>query len=193
MQNNFKKIPLILAAMFFIVFSLTFFFLYKEVNSNNEKTEQSIVELENDVNQRSKIETLNHSIEMIRGDKVLVESHFAKSSDIVPFLDALEALAPRAEVKAEVASVDILKDGTGLLVGIKASGSFENLYKFLMLLENFPYELEFIAIDMQKETLNDVPSDMETESGSGVPKENINIQKSKWQAILSVKLLSFVK
>ena len=35
-------------------------------------------------------------------------------------------------------------------MAIKASGSFEALYKFLTLLENSPYELDFISMDIQK-------------------------------------------
>lgn len=182
MQNYFKKISLLLAIIFFAFCLAAFFFLYKKINSNNTGVAQSVIELGNEIKERNRIETLNYSIELIKKDKALFETHFAQSSDIVPFLDSLEALGSQAGAKAEVTSVDILKDGTGLMAGVKTSGNFESLYKFLMLLENFPYELEFVKIDMQKEA---VAGD-KTATDSVAP-------EPKWRADFSIKLLSFIK
>ncbi|KKS24035.1 MAG: hypothetical protein UU82_C0013G0003 [Candidatus Nomurabacteria bacterium GW2011_GWC2_41_8] len=117
-------------------------------------------------------------LQKIADSRILLETHFAKSSDVVPFLDTIEKLALEVGTKAEVNSVDILTDNTGLIVGLKASGSFEAIYKFLTLLENSPYELDFPSIDMHKLAV------------SGVSDENI--QNLKWEATFRIQLLSFV-
>jgi len=179
MQNNSKKIQLLLSTIFFIFFVLAFLFLYREININNQQAEQSIVLLENETKEHEEIEFLNRSIGVITEGKTLLETHFAKSSDIVPFLDTVEALAVKAGVKAEVASVDALKDSGVLTVQVNASGNFERLYKFLTLLENSPYELEFASINMQREAELDV-----------ITKK---VKELKWQAVFKIRLLSFIQ
>ena len=94
------------------------------------------------------------------------------------FLDTIEGLAPRAGVEAEVTSVDPPGDSAGLRIGIKASGTFTGVYKFLTLLENSPYELEFIGVDIKRETKTDA---------------NKSVAIPKWNAVFKIKLLSFVK
>ena len=76
-------------------------------------------------------------------------------------------------VKAEVVSVDITKDSSSLIVEINASGSFETIYKLIMLLENSPYNLEFISVNIK---------DSDTSVG----------KSSQWTATFQIKLLSFI-
>ena len=95
----------------------------------------------------------------------------------MPFLDTIEALALKAKAKAEVILVDVPKNTTTLVVEVRAEGSFDGVYKFLNLLENSPYEIEFISVDMQK-------------SGVSDPK---NKEPSKWTSSLKIRLLSFIK
>jgi hypothetical protein len=185
MQNNFKKIPffILIIFLFFLVFA--FLFLYRGVNSNGEKAAQTTIDLENEISRRDEIKALNRSIDAIKGEKADLETHFAKSSDIVPFLDTIEALAPRVGAKAQVTSVDILKDNSGLMVQISASGSFASLYKFLTLLENSPYELEFTGVDIQRQNDTGV-----ADPNAKVP---VPVSVAIWQAIFRIKLLSFVQ
>jgi len=179
MQNNSKKIQLPFSIIFFIFFVLAFWFLYKEINTNNQKAEQSMVELESETKKRDEIKFLNRSIGIIQENKTLLETHFAQSSDIVPFLDTIEALAVKAGVKAEVASVDAFKNSGVLTVQVNTSGNFERLYKFLTLLENSPYELEFASINMQREAELDVITN--------------KVKELKWQTVFKIRLLSFIQ
>ena len=178
MKNNFQKISLILLAVFFVFFCFAFVFLYKKINSNNQKAEQDATTWQTETLRRDNIRSLDRLLQKIADSRILLETHFAKSSDVVPFLDTIERLALGVGTKAEVNSVDILTDNTGLIVGLKASGSFEAIYKFLTLLENSPYELDFPSIDMHKLAV------------SGVSDENI--QNLKWEATFRIQLLSFV-
>ena len=110
----------------------------------------------------------------IAKEKILLESHFVKDSNIAPFLDTLEDLAIKANTKAEVVSVDIGNDTQGLTLQMKAVGSFSAIYKFINLLENSFYEMDFVSVDMQK----------------------INSKDAKdvvWQALLKINLISFIK
>jgi hypothetical protein len=178
MKNNFQKIPLFLSLIFFIFFCFAFVFLYQEINNNNQKAELGMTTWQKEANRRDDIASLNQSLQKIEGDRVLLETHFAKSSDIVPFLDTIEKLAPVAGALAQVDSVNTLANNTGLMVGLKASGSFEAIYKFLTLLENSPYELDFLSMDIHKLTAPDALGK--------------TVNDLKWEAIFKIQLLSFV-
>ncbi len=177
MQSNFLKIPLLLSVIFFVFSSSIFIFLYKAINNSVIESQYKEGKWQGEALRRNEIKTLNDSAKTVESDKVQLEKHFAQSSDIVPFLDTIEGLAPKVGVKTEVTSVDISDDRITLLVSMKASGNFSSLYKFLTLLENSPYQLEFTGVNIQKETGADVGK-----------KSNLY---PKWNVTFKIKLLSF--
>jgi len=176
-QNNFPKIPFFLSIIFFGISLFIFLFFYRAININNKESQSKELEWQTEMQRREAIKTLDNSVKMVEGDKAQLETHFAQSSDVVPFLDTIEGLAPQASVTSEITSVDMSADYTGLYVSMKASGTFSGLYKFLTLLENSPYELDFISLDMHQE--------MPVVAG------NKNVKISQWDAVLKIELLSF--
>lgn len=179
MQNNFPKIPLFFAILFFCISLFTFYYFFGVINSKNQQSQLTENKWNTEMQRREEIRALDNSIKIIAEDRTQLETHFAQSSDVVPFLDTIEGLAPKSGIKTEVTSMDILGDNAGLLVGLKASGTFGSFYKFLTLLENSPYELEFTGMEMRKET---TPS---TSSKKVAP--------SVWGVVFKIKLLSFIK
>lgn len=179
-QNNFFRIPLLFSVIFFCLSFLAVFFLNREINNNNHAAQSREQEWQTEMQRREEIKALDRSVKIIEGERGQLETHFAKSSDVVPFLDMIEGLASKVEAKAEVTSVDILEDSTGLMVGMKATGTFSGLYRFLTLLENSPYALEFVGMDLHKET-----------ASGGAESKNVTI--SKWNVIFKLKLLSFIQ
>lgn len=179
MQNNFPKIPLFLSLAFFGISLSLFFYFYREINSNNKESQNQNLQWQSQALKRDEIKTLDYSMKIIEKEKTQLETYFTQSSDIVPFLNTIEGLARQMGAKAEVVSVDILKDNNGLMVGMKISGTFNGLYNFLTLLENSPYELEFVSMDIRRETEPDVSSK--------------NIIVPKWGGSLRIKLLSFIQ
>jgi len=179
MKNNFPKIPLLISSLLFFICLFVFLYLYKDIKNNNKESQLAETQWQTEALRRDEIKMLDYSIKIIEKERTQLETHFAQSSDVVPFLDIIEGLAPRANIKAEVVSVDILDNHNGLMVGMKASGSFNGLYKFLTLLENSPYELEFISMDIQKEMELDIPGK--------------KVEVSKWDAVFKIKLLSFIQ
>lgn len=176
MKNNLKKRSLIFSIILLILACLVFFLLNREVDKNNQLAEEKLAEWQTEFFRREEIKSLDRTIRDINNERNLIEIHFAKSSDVVPFLDTIEALAIPVGAEAEVSSVDIVEETSELLVSLKARGSFEALYKFLMLLENSPYELEFISMDLEKSISKD---------------EKISILS--WEIFLKMKLISFIQ
>jgi len=179
MKNNFQKILLVASAILFLILCFAFIFLYKKIDDNDQKARQNTVAWLEGERRREDMVSLDRSLQEITDDRTLLEAHFAKSSDVVPFLDALEKLAPRANVKTEVDSVNVKDNNAGLVVGLRTSGSFGAIYKFLTLLENSPYELHFLSMEMNKLS----------SSGASVGKDAKDV---RWEMVLKIQLLSFI-
>jgi len=176
MKNSFQKISLLVSVAILLVLGLAFVFLYQKINENNNKTQQDSISMQTETNRRSDIQSLNKLIQKISPDKDLLESHFIKSSDVVPFFDTIEKLSDKAGVSAQIDSVDTKTDSSGLIVGMKISGKFEAIYKFITLLENSTYVLDFISMDVHK------------------PQAVVgkNIDSSNWEAVFKIQLLSYI-
>ncbi|MGH7249515.1 MAG: hypothetical protein ACREGC_00930, partial [Minisyncoccia bacterium] len=168
----------ILSLVFLVLCFGVFFFLYQMINNNTQKTQKNLVAFETEASRREDIRSLDRSLQKVADARAELDTHFAQSSDVVPFLDTVEKLAPEAGAQAQVSSVDTLPNKTGLVVGLKASGSFEALYKFMTLLENSPYELNFLSMDLSQST------------GIGADKA---VGGGGWTANLKIQLLSFIQ
>ena len=178
MKNPFQKILLFTSLILLVVFCFALIFLYQKINNNNQKVKQDTLNLETEARRREDILALNRLLQKVADDRVLLEKHFIKSSDIVPFLDMIEKLALQAGVSAQIDSVNTKIDNTELAVGLKASGKFEAIYKFLTLLENSPYELDFSSMDIRK-----LASPVVTGK---------NVDNSGWEAVFKIQLSSFI-
>lgn len=177
MKLGLKKLPILLSTIFFIVSCAFLFFIYKEVDKTKKATEELELKYKVEFEKRQEMKTLDKSVKILEEDKVKLDQHFANGSNIVPFLNTLEELAENVGANAEVSSVDILKDNQGLLVSVKAEGTFGSIYKLLELFENSVYELEITELDIQKvlrgDTIEGNPS-------------------SYWEGLFRIKLISFI-
>lgn len=178
MKNNFQKILLVISAILLLFLCFAFIFLYRKIDDNNQKVERDTITLQTEARRREDISSLNRSLQKITSDRVLLESHFIKSSDVVPFLNMIETLAKQTAVSTVIDSINTKTDNPELVVGLKASGKFEAIYKFLTLLENSPYEIDFMSIDIHK-----------LFSPVVVGK---NTPPAGWEAIFKIKLISFI-
>jgi len=178
MKNNLQKTSLFISATFLLLGCFAFVFLYQKINNNNQKTQQDTISLQTEARRRDDIVSLDRVLQKIAPDRVLLESHFIKSSDVVPFLNMIEKLGEEAGVSSQINSVNVKVDNSELVVGLKASGRFEAIYKFLTLLENSPYVLDFISMDIHKI------------SPQVVPDKNVN--NASWEAVFKIQLLSFI-
>jgi hypothetical protein len=181
MKKNLYKTLFTTSVIFLILNSFVFIFLYKKINTNKKTAEESEIMWQQEVNRRDGIRSQNSSIKKIEKDKDLLELHFANSSNIVPFLDTIEDVGKKVGIKAEVTLVDIPKESGNLIIQMKAVGSFEKLYKFLLLLENSSYELEFISVNIENVNFDET---LKNETKNKNP---------EWVMNIRMKLLSFTQ
>ena len=177
MQKNFPIIAISTSFVFLMVSSFLFFHFHRQIDTNKNEFQTRCEEWKNEAIRRDEIRKLDNSVKVIEPERAKLDTHFANGSDIVPFLNTVEGLATKANVKAEVTSVDISGNGSGLLVGASAKGTFAGLYKFVTLLENSAYEIEFVGVQMNRE--------------AGVSVSSKSPSSTQWNAVLKIKLLSF--
>lgn len=176
MKSVIQKKSLILSILFFVFSCFVFIFLYREVNSNKDMSTLAQEKWQTEAINRDNAKSLINSIKVVAPERALLETHFVQSSDVVPFLDTIEKLSKEAGTKAEVISVDVAKNNPSLVVEMKAVGTFESIYKLILLLENSPYDLEFVSANIQS-----------SNTGYSVSKKN-----SQWTANFQIRLLSFI-
>ena len=177
-MKNFSKNSLVVSIIFCAICSFAFFFLYKEIKNNNNLVQDAQTKWQEEESKREDIKSLDQSIKTIEPEREELETHFAQGSDVVPFLNSLEALGSSSGCKAKISSVDLSGDNTGLIVQLSATGSFVQIYKFITLLENSPYQLEIDSASIQN-------------SVSGDNLKN-NVNNSTWEANFKIKLVSFI-
>ena len=177
MNKQSHKKYLILSILFFFFACFVFVFLYRSINTNRQVFIEAEKAWQREENRLSEIRTIDRSIKTVEAEKMDFESHFAHKSDVVPFLDSLERLAKSVGATAEVASVDTNADSPTLSLTMRATGSFDSLYRFIALLENSYYELEIVNLNLQRDTFVD-------ELKGSAP---------KWRVVVGIRLLSYLQ
>jgi len=179
MKFILQKKSLIFSVILFLFTVFVFIFLYKNINNIREISLRAQEKWQTETIRRENARSLVNSVEIIKSERNLLDTHFVRSSDVVPLLDTIEKLAEEVKVKAEVVSVDIAEDNSSLIVEMKAQGNFGTIYKLILLLENSPYNLEFVSVSLQNQN-----------------EENISANKTNkaqlWTATFRMKVLSFV-
>ncbi len=167
---------LLISIIFFALACSLFFFLYEGVKNNQRVYKEAEMAWQREEDRLAEIRLIDRSIKDVQVEKSEFESHFARKSDVVPFLDSLERLASSVGTTAEVSSVDTTTDNMTLSLTMRASGSFDSIYRFLTLLENSYYVLEVNNFSMQRDTFVDVTGN----------------QSAKWKSVINIKLLSYL-
>ena len=151
MKINFQKFPLFISVIFLIFSCFIFYFLYNKVQENRVISEKLNIKTQEETAYLEELRSLAHGLKIIEKEKVEFEKHFAEKSNLVPFLDTIEELAPKVGATTEILTIDISPDNLNLLVSLEAKGNFPSLYKLLTLLENAPYELKITSFNILKE------------------------------------------
>lgn len=177
MQFIFQKKALIFSIIFLLFSSFLFLFVLISTNNNKKISEIAQAEWQEKATRKENIKLTTDLIKTIESERNLLESHFIRNSDVVPFLDTIEKLAKGVETEAEVDSVHTEDSTSSLIADVKVSGNFENIYKLILLLENSPYDLQFVLVNIKSIDKQDASTKNET---------------PKWMANLKIRLKSFV-
>jgi Tfp pilus assembly protein PilO len=172
MQNKSHIIILIVSMVFCAVIAGATWFMYAWTEKKYSEIETAQAAWKGEEARRAQIRDLERTLDDLALEQQELERHFSRSADVVPLLDTLERAGTSSGASAEVLSVDRIDEGNSIEIGIRATGTFAAVYKFILLLENAPYELEFTSLDI-KRTFSDG-------------------EEVKWEGFFKVKILSFL-
>src|SRR3989338_6870584 len=114
MQLIFQKKSLIISIIFFMLSFFVFIFFYRTISNIKEtiKTSQEKWQIQN--TKRENAKSLINLIKVIEPERTLLETHFVRSSDVLPFFKTIEKLTKKVGVSSEIVSVTIPKDNSSL-------------------------------------------------------------------------------
>jgi arginine utilization protein RocB len=120
----------------------TLFFFFKIIANKNEHTSSVLVNLANKMAKRENIDTLKKKIEEVKQTQEKINEHFVDSTKIDSFVDYLEKLGTSGSTEVKVESFELsVADKNTLQVKLSTKGTFSNVMRTMMLLENTPYHV----------------------------------------------------
>ncbi|MFA4890627.1 MAG: hypothetical protein WC587_03305 [Candidatus Paceibacterota bacterium] len=144
------------------------FYLYSKI----EEWQTSIVKITNDLAfseaNAQNLKLLKNQTEETAGSKEIIDKVFLGKKDIVSFMEYLEKTGKDIGVSVDFSSVKL--DDTGQekpYFQFSLKGKFENVFRFIVLLENIPNQIVFDRMDISKNGENS-PSAGEWEANVGM-------------------------
>lgn len=148
-----KKLIIFFAAIILADVAAVFlwFYLYSKI----EERQAGIAEIINNITfsevNAQNLKLLKSQMEEASGDKEKIDKVFLEKKDIVSFMEYLEKTGKDIGVLVDFNSVKLGDTGKEKpYFQFSLNGKFENVFRFLVLLENVPYQIIFNRIDMSK-------------------------------------------
>ncbi len=178
MKDNKKlTLSIVLAVAVNIAAIFGWLFVFFEI----QKSQKSILEAQAEIYQAdrrlSNVGPLGALLKDTEKDKEKIESAFLNSQNLVGFIEKLESLGRKTETDVAVKSIK-LPDQSEIKephFEIQVRGSFRDLFQYIFLLENLPYQISFERINLIK-----------PEASKEAKKTSKN-----WEADLEISILSY--
>ena len=182
MKNKFFTTILILSVSI-IAAVAGWFYMFSKISLERKE----IVELRKNIlrNDKKNIneKSLIRLLEGVKKEKEAIEAVFLKEDDLVRLIKGLESTGESSGVSLKISAISAEKKKSSKpVISFSAQGTFEQLFKYLYLLENLPYLITINKISFQKE-----------EDGKEIAQENNkkNGLVPSWQALFSIQLESY--
>lgn len=179
MKSNLSKIYLAAAIAVFVLCAALLGLLYFIIGKESAGAVATLEEWKTENDNRNSTESLESSLASASADNTALDLHFVEGANVVPFLNMVERLAPQTNTEVKVNTVEIASDSKSLKVKVSVTGTFESIYKFLILFENAPYETGISFFEIHRVGENDTTKE--------------NNAKAEWSANMELRLLSYIK
>ncbi|MBU3925929.1 hypothetical protein KJ763_02040 [Patescibacteria group bacterium] len=175
-----KNKKLFLIIIIFILNLTTFLgclFLYSEIKDQREAVKERINSVKLLEEKSQNVKLLSSQTEDIAINKEKLESAFLKEENIIGFIEKLESIGKEVNVSVKIFSAEIGKGSDSPRLRINLKGTFQNIFGYITLLENLPYQISFDSLNLVKkvsgdEKIGDWDSDIEISIISFLSKKN---------------------
>lgn len=119
------------------------------------------------------VKSLESQITKIREDKKKIDSVFLNEKDIVKFIETLEDLGRKSGIAIKISSAEIGKGSENPKIRISANGPFQNIFQYIIMLENLQNQIAFGNMNLMKK------------AGDGE-------KNSEWESSIEISVISFL-
>ncbi|MEK7106386.1 MAG: hypothetical protein AAB895_03435 [Patescibacteria group bacterium] len=182
MLKNRTIITLIISAVVMLATLATLVFFFKIIANKNEHTSAVLVNLANKVARKENINTLTKKIAEVEETKETIDGYFVDSTSIDSFIDYLEKLGANINTEVKVENFEISSTEKNiLLVRLSNKGSFTNVMRMIVLLENAPYQIR-----ITRTSINQLPQSVTVDEKTG---KATQVGATLWQSTISFSIL----
>lgn len=193
-----KQIPLtkkvlILCIVLNVVIFVVYGFLYYDIGSQNKKASVLLGQVNSDMQKNDTLRAIKVSLNQNKDFISQIDSFFIAPDGVVNFISLLESLGKKAGVKLSIGSVSVVPEGgakdfkENLSLRLDMSGSWENIYYFLSLLQNQPYRIMFDNASVSLEGAADAIKF--TDKGTA----RVRGQNEVWKGAFSIRVLKLIQ
>ncbi len=155
-----------------------FFFFINIIKNKNEHSSAVLTILDSKLAKKENADLLQKKVSELDTTRKTIDSYFIDPANIDSFVSSLEDLGTEAGANISVKDVEIATtQKNSILVKLSATGSFDNVMKAVLLVENAPYQLHITQISLNS---NVSPTDPTAKKKPA----------STWQADVSFTVLS---
>lgn len=192
-QIPFTKKVLILCIVLNVVIFVVYGFLYYDIGSQNKKASVLLGQVNSDMQKNDTLRAIKVSLNQNKDFISQIDSFFIAPDGVVNFISLLESLGKKAGVKLSIGSVSVVPEGgakdfkENLSLRLDMSGSWENIYYFLSLLQNQPYRIMFDNASVSLEGAADAIKF--TDKGTA----RVRGQNEVWKGAFSIRVLKLIQ
>lgn len=150
----------------FILFSWLHLFSYLKKQTNFVKEQRKKIAINDKKLENSN--TLKNLMDEIVDRKKRIDSSFFTKENIIVFIENLESIAGKSMVEPKISNIKIDSKNKKLSIQVNLTGKFNQLFQYLVFLENLPYLIDIERMNFQK------------------------TEKNKWQASFEILADSFM-
>ncbi|OGI88065.1 hypothetical protein A2995_01805 [Candidatus Nomurabacteria bacterium RIFCSPLOWO2_01_FULL_33_24] len=184
MNQTYKNNTLLIIIILINILAISaYVYLFQSVKQANQRNSLISSEIKNYSENKDRIISLRNIIKSTEEERDNLNSHFIDKNKINHLLDLIEKIGEDSKTNLEINSVNLSpkssdKNKNILKIDFKASGSFQNISKLLLLLENAPLEFDFEKVYFNK-----------TENERKEESEDIF---DLWNSSFTINLISFL-
>lgn len=186
MKKSNTNLILITSIILLVVLTAFSIYFLNSIRNKNRHISAVLITLQKKIEDKQNVSTLQKKMSELLDTSTKINGYIVDTSRIDLFVEYLEGLGISNNVNLSVKTVDVLKNEKNkIFLGLSINGTFTNVMKTIVLLENSPYNMTMISSYINK--------DLEpTDVNNGINKEGETISKGEpsWQADITFNVLS---
>lgn len=185
-KSNTNLILITSIILLVIITGFSIYFL-NAIRNKNRHISAVLITLKKKIDDKQNVITLQKKMNELLDTNTKIDSYIVDTSRIDLFVGYLESLGISNNVILSVKSVDVLKNEKNkIFLGLSINGTFTNIMRTIVLLENSPYNMTIVSSYVNKDIVVPVDASNGTNKNSGA----LPVAEPSWQADITFNVLS---